>query len=919
MVFRIGQDNTEVFTVETNVNREVSLSNDGVVSGSLYVIPRKLPGLKDIYPTTKASMSFASDTNPTYELQTIIRTPGGVPDPAGLLTAYMQKIHALASSAKFNSTASIYSFKTPTVYNQDAARRFLVQRLLEKNPVKYSQEADWSTTNYNCLNFFTSSETSTDSVLIYQNKLIIKPEFAGSDFSLTKSVINNPISGSSLSASLATSYQLYDEYTIDFWIKPKYNADASSLWGMSETPYYRPGTIMHMSSAYAITLHSGSEKDPSGYPNEFKVCFRLGTDAEILPDNILYNTDNFGTQTAATFWLSNSIPKDEWTHIAITYGGYKNNQGTGSLWVNGKKDKDIAIGNFISLGTCSSLTEPELPLYIGNFYEGIPQQTFHDPLVTSSLYNQNRFYSKQNGGLFAGKGPGDYERHDLYQELYFKRNGISDILGSTEKFAHKNYYSQFGFAYTAGPNYTDVFPWDAPLSHSFRYPLNAEIHDIRIWSKNLSADKIKQALTKSSQVEDIESLRFWVPPFFVEESLPRYNEPITPFYSFGSAGDFFAVSSSVPISCRMAMSVNGFYPNLENYVTDLATDTPPVLWGLRWAQQATGSTPDYTANRWLYEELARRQDIKKRLYTVLPCDHGGYQPSFGMIETLNFSTKSFVNDFDSKTLGRINLKNLMYYSEYTVDQVSNGVDKNTSIVGLSSTLMSTRNAEKFLLAQNDNITSSLVNDIVKARPEKTTAPASFGYSVWQRLQSADSHFITLFDISNLYYGESIKPGTLELYTNYMSGSDGAFGIHLKDNGRGGLYRADTSSQPAEWSTVGTVMYDDGVVIIKNPQLYFFENMGWTIKFKGTRHVYVYSIETAALPMTCTESPDPNNKNVNLPNKVDFDPSEEDRKQVFIGSVLIHDENMNVIMRTNLAQPVVKRSGDKLVFKTKIDY
>ena len=41
--------------------------------------------------------------------------------------------------------------------------------------------------------------------------------------------------------------------------------------------------------------------------------------------------------------------------------------------------------------------------------------------------------------------------------------------------------------------------------------------------------------------------------------------------------------------------------------------------------------------------------------------------------------------------------------------------------------------------------------------------------------------------------------------------------------------------------------------------------------------------------------------------------------VYITGVNIHDENLNVIMRANLAQPVVKRLTDEYMFKIKMDF
>ena len=48
-------------------------------------------------------------------------------------------------------------------------------------------------------------------------------------------------------------------------------------------------------------------------------------------------------------------------------------------------------------------------------------------------------------------------------------------------------------------------------------------------------------------------------------------------------------------------------------------------------------------------------------------------------------------------------------------------------------------------------------------------------------------------------------------------------------------------------------------------------------------------------------------------------SEVSDEFVYITGINFHDENLNIIARTNLAQPVVKRDIDKYMFRVKIDF
>ena len=48
-------------------------------------------------------------------------------------------------------------------------------------------------------------------------------------------------------------------------------------------------------------------------------------------------------------------------------------------------------------------------------------------------------------------------------------------------------------------------------------------------------------------------------------------------------------------------------------------------------------------------------------------------------------------------------------------------------------------------------------------------------------------------------------------------------------------------------------------------------------------------------------------------------NDSDKQYTYIGEVLLHDENLNVIARASLGQPVMKRTGDRLLFKVPISY
>lgn len=196
-----------------------------------------------------------------------------------------------------------------------------------------------------------------------------------------------------------------------------------------------------------------------------------------------------------------------------------------------------------------------------------------------------------------------------------------------------------------------------------------------------------------------------------------------------------------------------------------------------------------------------------------------------------------------------------------------------------------------------------------------TTPGS-DYAIYDRTRDNTSNQVVFFDISNMYYGLSIKPGTFILSDANISGSiSSSVSMTIKDDGYGNLYRADATGAHATWASIGNIFYNEGIALIKTPQLYFFGLEQFRCEFQGIQNIHVLSVNGYARPMQEISSSYVNFQNGNID---DF-ANETDKKYVFISNVLLHDDNLNVIGRTSIAQPVLKRSGDKFLFKIKMDY
>ena len=225
-----------------------------------------------------------------------------------------------------------------------------------------------------------------------------------------------------------------------------------------------------------------------------------------------------------------------------------------------------------------------------------------------------------------------------------------------------SYIAQFfnpDAAYTDGiDNYYPTLDHDSndappdPVEWEFSHPLNAEVHELKIYDRYRFNGEIVTA--SQGGMEDIQAeienrLMFYLPPFFVKDTNFR-NIFQTPFQTArGSTDDPF----NVPLS----FGVGGRYMNLENFTKEFVRAKFPRLW------QLSGSTID-SQTGWQSCDyfLNTTGSIRKRNLTILPNDNGRFEPNFQLLKQTVTSSNSlslFVDDAGREMLSMISLNNLL--------------------------------------------------------------------------------------------------------------------------------------------------------------------------------------------------------------------------------------------------------------------
>jgi hypothetical protein len=189
------------------------------------------------------------------------------------------------------------------------------------------------------------------------------------------------------------------------------------------------------------------------------------------------------------------------------------------------------------------------------------------------------------------------------------------------------------------------------------------------------------------------------------------------------------------------------------------------------------------------------------------------------------------------------------------------------------------------------------------------------FLVYQATRDPSSNEIVIFNIPNLFYGNRIQPGTFTLTDEDLSGSMGKISITLKDDGQGSLYRADCLTEQATYNSVGNIFYDEGIVLIKSPHLSLFGKNQFRASFNGDQNTHVMAINVPCQPGLINSSSNPGFKVLSA----SLNANDVNSDFVYITGIYFHDDNMNVIMKANLAQPVVKRDEDEFLFRAKLDF
>jgi len=771
---KIDNNNFERVTLNLKPETHFISSSIGMgVTGSSYVSPFRSHTLKQeiVYREQEddnGNIELVVDTesSPKNILSELLANKDNLNEK---LKNYMNSVNASSEIIKNTKTIDIFRFDQPVNLNKNRTIKNITRKVLMPHHKHRYDNCEFSYGNYHALNFFSSNNIPTGSALLYPN-------------------IND-------------AYDLTDNFSINFWINPR----------RSDSGDYKPGTVLHLSSSFAISIISGSKKDQNNGADNFKILVQFSQSADIPPSQINPSSPAGSYPNDLIFTSSHFLNKNHWHHVCVQWGKDYNNR-YGSIFVD-----DLETKFYINSSSLSSHTDlSPAALVVGNYFDA----------------------SNSTIGSFLNSGSAENE-------------GFLPMV--------------------------DGVVSDPPLrEHMLSHPLNGEVHEIKIYNKVLrtvSSDfNDERETAKLYGPENLNNLTFYVPPFFYPKTRVR-QVLLTPFQKTADTTDD-------PFNVSFSFGVNGKMINLENFTREFVLGNNPRHLGLV-PETINTTVQNITADQYVYSSGS----IVKRNMTILPNDNGLFTPNYFVLSNSEMSSSEKWN-------------------------VEKGGFPNYSLISLENLIL-TSSLFKGLVATQGEI----FKQIAGSSPENPGVAPGSVLTIAQRTRDVSSNEIMIADISNLYYGNRIHPGSFKLVDSNLTGSEQKIKITLRDNKRGSLYRADALTKHATWNNVGNIFYDEGIVLVKSPHLFYLSKDKLDVNFKGEQNLHTMILNIPVYPEMFNSSSNPTYQNISPTNGA----NNEELSTKYITTVNIHDDNLNIIMKANFSQPIFKTEEDEFIIRLKEDF
>ena len=780
--------------------------------------------------------------------------------------------------------------------NTSFSRKILVKNSLYNKYKSFStniEDYNYGFSNYNTLNFFT---------------LGVHPDYT-SDATVEKKTHKTCVIYPNPDATTYTPVSMQGptgEYNISFWLNPR----RTNVNGYD----YNIGTILSIPGLINIYLAKGSSLDENSFTDKFRLLVDIEESSFLLPDHGLLNESSaVVSNNTRIITDDNILEKNKWHHISLSI---KNK--LLKLYIDGVS----ALENVSGIDNLNNnVKNVSKIIYVGNRHNYANKVDWQN--------NFNNLYDY----YFGSDAAEDFSCYD---------NGLPK--GRSDAIA------AFGGSL---PQFEDGID----ISSSDSLALNAEIADLRIYDSARLSQQV--SLDMKSYINSLENelhsgLLFYLPLYFVPEKRSRK--------CLITYGNKHIANIDGPVNPYLSHRVLGHEVSVEHFLNEFVKKYRPFIEGVHTLEsdyQGTGLSGQYETTESSSSKLnklfitddttknLRQNNIIIRNKLILPNDNGLTLPSWSLIKEVYPESSNFIY---SKDIFGNEVKGLVSVSEITdLNKITSPPNADDIILQnfINGSLYRKNRKPDSILEEKENIileghinpdtieSEGELEDILSVDGKILVDPNIFNNKDITKTESeADFHsefrrklilfemtsylgdtYGPIFEIPNAFYSEKIREETIELEDKDISGTAGSLSIKLKDNSRGGIYRADCLTEHAKWNYVGHVFRSEGFINLLHPALDSFGEISYDIKFKGEHGLNVFEINVPCLAGEHNASLNKSFKHIKPTNYF----SDINEEFVFIDTINLHDENLNIVAKANLSQPLSKRITDKYNFRLKLDY
>jgi hypothetical protein len=647
-------------------------------------------------------------------------------------------------------------------------------------------------------------------------------------------------------------------FNLEFWLKPSENQTTS-------------GCVCQLHNNYAVMLMPDSSTVVNGVPQKFKISLRVNEAADdgAFDATELDHRDGSGTDHV---YISDSLLiVEQWHHVSIRWGRNFNN-GQMTVYLNNVviDEFDGIEGTVNSIGRTglidiSSVTTTDKALFVGAY-----------PSVDSTGQSQiwDDYSSDQNDVSWSlaavPNGPVDGDTGMLTG--YSVTNQLVSELTELRCFNYPRTELEIGENWTLRSRSIDNLTFYIP----FYFDAKHEFHTYKPTFKPVDIAR-ESSIYLDPGADLLEEYYGGDSASIASSNVPK-DEVLTPYcqnWGYIAGVPFLNVSSHTKEYVKKEIPVVYDMPNMRllNQKVYPNKDASP---------SATYTEVEETKILYFLNHWQKLPWLRCWNSLIFPC---------------TVSIKSFANLVveDDNTLFRNGNKG---YIDYTETGNINVVDEAAAKHMFED--------ERWRQSSNTALLEGTAHETWEIEPDLSDVS-----SLMENLDSQDvlPPFSPVISIPIIYYGNRIQEETFSLKTKLASGKS----AHIVDLS-GVLYLADGYGERTN-AKVGHISYDNGYLCIFSHLMSDITLEETEISFRGDKNMHVLQFD-----VKCPSGLGNESKNINYKNlKATPNANETDGIVTYISTVYLHDENLNIVAKVKLAQPIQKREEDSFLFRIKLDF